>query len=247
MSYSEVLARMYDGDYEHFRNPSGDVEFYVEEARRAGGPVLEFACGTGRILIPTAKAGVEITGVDLSEPMVQRLRSKLPEADVHVGNMGDYVVGRKFKLVTIPFRAIAHIVEPDDQVAMFENMRRHLAEDGRLIFDFFHPHLGKLAGPQEEALHFEREENGAAVRRYGVGTPHPWKQLLEVTLRWEIERPDGSVEHLREGLEMRWYYRFELEHLLKRAGLEIEHLWGGFDRSEFGPESNEMIFVAKAA
>ena len=238
---------MYDGDYEHFRNPSGDVEFYVEEAKRAAGPVVEFGCGTGRILVPTARAGVEITGVDYSDTMLGILRDKLPDADVHIGDLRDFDVGRKFKLVTIPFRAIAHIIEAEDHVRLFENMRRHLAEGGRLIFDFFQPNLGKLAQPREEFMHFERKEDGNTIRRYSIANTHPWKQLLAITFRWEIEGPGGEVEELTEEFDMRWFYRFELEHILKRAGLEIESLWGGFDRSPLGPESSEMIFVARAA
>jgi len=244
-----AIARFYDGDYAHFRTPSGDVGFYVEEALGSGGPVLEFGCGTGRILIPTAEAKIAITGVDASEAMLSQLRAKLPGADVHVGDMRDFDAKRRYALVTIPFRPIGHVIDAEDHVRLFANMRRHLAPEGRLIFDFFHPKLAYLAAPRPEKLDFERVEGEKRIRRYSSAVPHVSRQVNDVTLRWEIEDREGRIEHqrYRTVFPMRWFYRFELEHALARAGLRVEALYGGFDRSAFGDDSPEMIFVARAA
>lgn len=242
-----AIARFYDGDYDHFRTPSGDVAFYVDEAVRSGGPVLEFGCGTGRVLVPTAAKGIAITGVDASETMLSRLRTKLPKPDVHVGDMRDFDAKRRFALVTIPFRPIAHVVETKDHVRLFANMRRHLAPGGRLVFDFFHPKLAMLAAPQPEKLGIDRVEGGKRIRRYWSAVPHVSRQVNDVTLRWEIEDAEGRIEHASTRFEMRWFYRFELEHVLGRAGLEVEALYGNFDRSPFSDDSAEMIFVARAA
>jgi hypothetical protein len=125
-------------------------------------------------------------------------------------------------------------------------MRRHLAPEGRLVFDFFHPKLAMLAAPQPEKLGIDRVEGGKRIRRYWSAVPRVARQVNEVTLRWEIEDADGRIEHARTGFEMRWFYRFELEHLLGRAGLEVEALYGNFDRSPFSDDSPEMIFVARA-
>lgn len=241
-----AIARFYDGDYAHFRTPSGDVAYYVDEAVRSGGPVLEFGCGTGRILIPTAEKGVAITGVDASEAMLAQLRAKMPRADVHKGDMRDFDAKRKFALVTIPFRPIAHILDAEDHVRIFANMRRHLAPKGRMIFDFFHPKLEYLAAPRPEKLDFERIEGDRKIRRYSSAVPHASRQVNDVTLRWEVEDGEGRIEHSRTGFEMRWFYRFELEHILARAGLAVEALYGGFDRSALEDGSAEMIFVARA-
>jgi SAM-dependent methyltransferase len=242
-----VIARFYDGDYAHFRTPSGDVAFYVEEAQRSKGPVLEFGCGTGRILIPTAEKGIAVTGVDASEAMLSQLRAKLPSADVHLGDMRDFDAKRRFALVTIPFRPIAHVIEAKDHVRLFANMRRHLAPGGHLVFDFFHPKLEYLAAPRPEKLDFERTEGKKRIRRYSSAVPHPSLQVNDVTLRWEVEDGEGRIEHAKTEFEMRWFYRFELEHILARAGLEVEALYGGFDRSPLADGSTEMIFVARAA
>jgi len=238
------LARFYDGDYLVFRTPCGDVDFYVQEAVRSGGPVLEFGCGTGRILIPTAEKGIRITGVDGSERMLSHLRSKMPDADVHLGDMRDFDAGRRFALVTIPFRPIAHVLDANDHVRLFSNMCRHLAPEGRLIFDFFQPNPAYLSAPRPERLDFERIEAGLKIRRYSKAVPHVSRQVSDVTMRWEVEDADGRIEHRKTEFEMRWFYRFELEHVLARAGLEVEALYGGFDRSPLGDGSAEMIFQA---
>jgi SAM-dependent methyltransferase len=241
------IARFYDGDYAHFRTPSGDVAFYVEEARRAKGPVLEIGCGTGRILVPTAEAGVQVTGLDASEGMLAQLRGKLPSAAVHVGDMRDFDLKRRFALVTIPFRPIGHVTEAEDHVRLFANVRRHLAPSGRLIFDFFHPKLAFLCAPRPEKLDFERVEGTKRIRRYSSAVPHVSRQVNDVTLRWEVEDEGGRIERTEtERFPMRWFYRFELEHVLARAGLRVEALWGNFDRSPFRDDSPEMIFLARA-
>ncbi|MHC4970860.1 MAG: class I SAM-dependent methyltransferase [Planctomycetota bacterium] len=244
--YTDVIARMYDQDYAELRTPSGDVAFYVEEAERGGGPVAEFGCGTGRILIPTLEAGLEAVGVDVSPEMLERVRAKRPDAEVFVGDMRDHDLGRTFALVTIPFRALSHIEEIDEHVRVFRNLRHHLAPEGRLVFDVFHPRPDLLVEPHEER--FEREVDGRKIRRLGRSTPERSRQRIDVVFRWEIEDAAGTiVEEHTARFSMRWFHRYELEHALARAGLEIEALYGDFDRSAFRDDSPEMIFVAKPA
>jgi SAM-dependent methyltransferase len=241
---------MYDDDYGRERTQSGDVALYLDEARRGGGPVVEFGCGTGRVLLPVAEAGIEIAGVDNSPAMLEKARAKLEGRDLpaslHLGDMVDFDLGRTFALVTIPFRAFAHVLEAKDHVRLFQNMRRHLAPGGRLIFDFFHPKLALLATGQKDWLDMEREEDGRKIRRYASATPHAATQINDIRFRWEIEQPSGEIERLESSFKMRWFYRFEIEHLLERCGLEIESLYGDFDRSPMRDDSPEMVFVARA-
>ncbi|MGH7321062.1 MAG: class I SAM-dependent methyltransferase [Candidatus Rokuibacteriota bacterium] len=252
---ADVIARMYDGDYAAMRTPSGDVGFYVEEARRAGGAVLELACGTGRILIPTARSGVEIAGIDRSAGMLARARQKLAaepaevrgRVTLHEGDMCTLDLRGRFSLVTIPFRPIAHVLEIEQQLALFANARRHLASDGRVVFDFYHPDPALLVGPQEERLDLEREEDGRRIRRFSTTRPRLAAQVMEVTFRWEIEGLSGEVTEQRVEFPMRWYHRFELEHLLARCGLRVIELYGDFRRRPFADGAGEMVFVARAS
>ncbi len=250
----DLFAPLYDGDAEVLRAPSGDISFYVEEARRCGGPVLELACGTGRVLLPTARAGVEAVGLDASRGMLERLRAKLPAEPAEVrarvevveGDMESFDLHRRFSLVTVPFRSIGHLLEIDAQVRFLETVRRHLLPGGRLAFDFFHPDLARLAAPQPERLDLEREEGGRRVRRHSSTVPRAARQVLDLSVRWEIESPGGEVEEVRMGLPIRWFHRFEIEHLLARCGLEVEAVYGGFDRRPFEEGAGEMVFLARA-
>jgi SAM-dependent methyltransferase len=129
-----------------------DVGFFVDLAREAGGPVLELGCGTGRVLIPTSHAGIDVTGLDLSPQMLAVCRRKLQdESDavrsrVHLiqGDMRRFDLSRQFRLVTIPFRPFQHLIEVEDQLACLDCIRRHLDDDGKLVVDVFNPSLTAL-------------------------------------------------------------------------------------------------------
>lgn len=235
------IVRFYDDDYDFFRTPSGDRDFYVEEAKRANGPVLELGCGTGRILAPTAAAGVDITGVDLSPGMLARARGKT-DAELIEADMCTVDLGRRFALITIPFRAIAHLDDMADHVRLFENVWRHLADDGRLIFDFFQPRMDFLVAPRPWNCSIERTDaEGRRVQRYDKMTPHPWRQVSDIAFRWEVD----GVEAGRSEFTMRWFFHYELHHLLARCGLAVEAVCGDFERGPFDENSKEQIFVAR--
>ena len=140
--------------YDHMEAYSSrpDVGFFVELAQESRGPVLEVGCGTGRVLIPTARAGVEIVGLDLSpsmlavcreglaaEPAEVQARVQLVEAD-----MRDFDLGREFALATIPFRPFQHLTTVEDQIACLHAIHRHLRPGGRLVLDIFNPYLPAL-------------------------------------------------------------------------------------------------------
>ncbi|MBO0723689.1 MAG: class I SAM-dependent methyltransferase, partial [Blastocatellia bacterium] len=125
MNYYEraFVAEFYDHvtPYHHRQ----DVDFFVELARQSAGPVLEIGCGTGRVLIPTARAGGEITGLDLSSSMLAVCREKLalepPEVRERVrlmmGDMREFALAREFSLITLPFRPFQHLITTDDQIS----------------------------------------------------------------------------------------------------------------------------------
>jgi SAM-dependent methyltransferase len=252
MSYAngeESIARMYQGDYEVFRRVA-DVAFYVEEARRRGGPVAEFACGTGRVLVPTVRAGVEIAGIDVSPAMLAQARANLAAeglvAELFEGDMRTVDLGRRFRVATLPFRPLQHMIDIEDQLAALANIRRHLEPGGTLLLDVFQPDLARIGGGRgEERLDLERSgARGRTVRRYSRSVSQPWRQVLHVTMRWEIQPGD---EELRADFEMRWFTQAEMQHLLARTGYALEAVYGSFDRSPVGPESGELVFVARAA
>jgi SAM-dependent methyltransferase len=254
--YAEV-AEYYD--FVPAYRERADVDFYVEAARASGGPVLEVGCGTGRVLIPTARAGIEIVGLDGSPQMLQVCRRRLlqepPDVQARArlleGDMRRFTVDRTFALVTIPFRPFQHLVTVNDQLACLTSIRRHLTDDGRLVFDIFNPSLNMLVTkPVGEEFDSDPEvdmDDGRRVYRRGKIVAHDrFTQVTQHELIYYISHADGRSERLVHAFSMRNTFRFEAEHLLIRAGYEIEHLYADFDRSPYGSKyPGELIFVAR--
>jgi SAM-dependent methyltransferase len=236
-----------------------DIAFYVDAAKESGGSVLEIGCGTGRILIPTARAGINIVGLDASPSMLAECRNRLTNesaevqshAELVTADMRGFDLGRTFKLATIPFRPFQHLITVDDQLSCLRSIHRHLADGGELIFDLFNPSLEALANrPLGEVFADEPEfvvpDGRRVVRRHRIAAHDRFAQVNEVELLYDITHPNGRQERLVHAFQMRYLFRFEAEHLLVRAGFEIEHLYAGYDKSPFGSAyPGELIFVAR--
>lgn len=236
-----------------------DISFYVEAAAKSGGPVLELGCGTGRILIPTARSGIEIAGLELSVGMLEacrrRLQAEPPEVRGRVslqrGDMRDFDLGRSFRLVTIPFRPFQHLVTVAEQLACLAAVRRHLEPDGRLVFDIFNPWIHALAKPADgaetdEEPPFTLPDGRSVVRRHRMLERDLIGQVNSGELVYHVTHPDGRVERLVHAFQMRCIFRFEAEHLLARAGFAVEQVYADFDRSPYGSRyPGELIFVAR--
>ena len=235
-----------------------DVEFFVDEARKTGGPVLEIGCGTGRVLIPTARAGIEIMGLDLSDHMLDRCRANLSSESDEVrsrvklvkGDMRSFDLGRQFLLVTLPFRPFQHLTTVEDQLSCLASARAHLSDGGRLILDLFNPKLEVLVADDlgkeiDEGLEFPTPDGARVRRKHRVTRRDLANQIVYSELIYYITHPDGREERLVHAFPMRYLFRFEAEHLLARAGFRIEAVYSDYDRSEFGSKyPGELIMVA---
>ncbi len=238
----------------------GDVEFYVEEAQKAGSPVLELGCGTGRILIPIAEAGVSIVGLDRSpamlavaqrnlatlEPKVRR-RAKLVE-----GDMRSFTLGRRFNLILIPYRAFLHLLTVEDQKQALTRIRAHLADGGRLILNIFDPRLDIIAahmGPLGESLkkddEFVQFETGHRVVVWDSRQYDPERQMIEQYFIFEELDAQGRViAKTYSAYTIRYIYRYEMQHLLELCGYHVEALYGDFVRGPFR-YGGEQSWVAR--
>jgi SAM-dependent methyltransferase len=241
-----------------------DVAFYVEEATRAGGPVLEVGCGTGRVLRPTARAGVTVTGVDASAAMLARCRERLAAepADVRArvtlrdGDARDLSLGAAdgapFALATAPFRVLQHLVTVDEQLRALTSVARHLAPGGRFVFDVFNPHYGAMVADRSAEAEDTAETplpGGRTLRRTARVVRVRWtEQVSEVELVYYVaERPGAAPARHVQAFDMRWYTPAELTHLLARAGFRVEAVYGGFDRSPLTDASPEQVVCAVRA
>ena len=250
-SYGPLEARYYDATYALLRDPAGDAAFYLALARETGGPVLELGCGTGRVLLPIARAGIAAVGVDRSAEMLAVLRKKAPPTTLRLvpASMTDFDLGpERFRLVFSAFRALQHLCSVDEQLACLARVRRHLAPDGLFAFDVFSPDLRRLADPdiaEQEDARFA--DDGDEVIRYVRTVPDPAAQVIQVRFRYERRRGERVMGDDVVEIPMRWFTRWELEHLLARAGFAIVACYGGFDRRPYDRTAPDIVVVARAA
>lgn len=237
----------------------GDVEFYLASAEAADGKVLELGCGTGRVLIPLARAGQEVRGLDLSRHMLSRCRAKLHAEPPQVrerarlvqADMRDFAFDDRFALITTPFRPFQHLLDPEDQLACLRCANEHLAPGGRLVLDLFQPDPRLLAGERnmEETVDFAdvpMPDGGRFTCSHRIAAFHLARQYNDVELIYDVTRPDGTTERLVHAFPFRYFFRYEVEHLLARSGFRIADLFGDFDCTPLNDESPEMIFVAES-
>ena len=259
MNTEEYAATAEFYDYVGPYQPRPDVAFFVEAAQASGGPVLEVGCGTGRVLIPTARAGVSIYGIDLSPYMLDVCERRLEQEPAEVQNrvqldqadMRDFDLGQTFQLITIPFRPFQHLIEVEDQIACLRCIQRHLADDGRFILDLFNPSLAVLAREltgeeHDDSPEFTMLDGRRVQRRSRVVKRDVFKQYQDVELIYYVTHPDGRTERLVHAFPMRYLFRYEVEHLLRRCGFVVEALYADYDKSSYGTQyPGELIFVAK--
>jgi len=258
-SYNEYAATadLYDQVTPYASRP--DVPFFVEAAKESGGPALELGSGTGRVLIPIAREGIAITGLDLSTDMLAVCRKKLEaeaeevQARVQLveGDMQDFKLKERFRLVTMPFRPFQHLTTVEDQLACLDCIRLHLAEDGKVIVDVFNPklealvaeNLGEEMTPEPE---FTMPDGRKVIRKHKIVSRDWVNQIQQIELIYYVTHPDGRQERLVQAFPMRYFFKFEMEHLLARAGFEVEQLYSDYDKSPYGAKyPGELIFVAR--
>ncbi|MBN1641305.1 MAG: class I SAM-dependent methyltransferase [Anaerolineae bacterium] len=256
MTEYDAFAESYDLEYGQYR---GDLEFYTALASQAALPVLELACGTGRVTIPIARAGVPITGVDSSVGMLVRAREKadaiggLPVTWVE-GDMRTFALEQRFGLAIIPARSFLHLLTPDDQKAALRNIHTHLIAGGRLAINFFVPNLQRIAEISASALRgalqlddeYVDPLSGQRVIVWHSQSYDTYRQRIHV--RFVYERVDDAgavIARQHKSYTLCYIHRNEMQHLLELCGYAVDALYGDFAGSPFGPDSKEMVWVAR--
>jgi SAM-dependent methyltransferase len=224
-----AISRLYDA---WSASVTEDVEFYVEEARAAGGPVVELAVGTGRIAIPVAKAGVHVIGVDASAGMLEVAReyaaAEAVVLDLREGDLREPPVPERVPLVLIPFRSLLHMTTEADRLRALRAARELLRPGGRLVFDVFAPSPADVEDTHGRWL--EREP--------GIFERADWDQD-ERTLTLSVRRGEEASTML-----LAWLSPAEWRLLLDRAGFDVEAQWGWFDRRPYAG-GEDVVFAAR--
>lgn len=252
-----VLAKYYDGAYAAM-NDLIDVPFYVDLAQDIGGPVLEIGCGTGRVLLPIARAGITIHGVDSSLPMLGILREKIERGPPDVrervrtdhGDMRDFRLEKKYPLVIIPFRPMQHVHSVEEQVRALTAAAFHLDEKGILAFDVFYPKFETLqARLGEEILEIEWPDPSVPtriVRRYyrkdAVDKIH---QSYTLTFLLRTYEGGDLIGEESESLTFSYYTYPHLRALFLLTGLEVVQEYGSFGKAPLDNSATDMIFLLR--
>jgi len=246
--YPDVVARFYDAVYAQVRD-GVDNDYYLSQMAEAGGPVLEIGVGTGRLLAAALARGVDAYGVDLSPTMVERCREKLPGEDrdrVWVGDGVSLKTERRFSLVVAPFRVLSHVPALDDQIRFLESVHDALRPGGLFVFDLYVPSLTLLLEGLPEICDFDGEHApGKRLRRFVSSTPADLaRQTNHVRMRFVWDEDDGEQGEDWE-FDMRFFFRFEIEHLVARSRLELVSLHGDFDGGALTADSREYLVVCR--
>ncbi|MBI4495137.1 MAG: class I SAM-dependent methyltransferase [Chloroflexi bacterium] len=246
------IAPFYDWEHAGFQD---DIPLYRAFARRCGGPVLELACGTGRVLLPLAEE-VEIEGLDASAAMLAIARAKLraaglkPErARVHQADLLSFQLGRRFGMAFIALDSFGLLLRRRDQVAALRRAREHLAEGGLLLVDVSNGNL-RGGGPSSEFSHqlsAPFPPSGHLLAKFIASETDVAEQLDTLTYFYDETLESGTVKRVVATLALRYFGRFELELLLEQGGFTVEELYGSYDLQPFGPTSERLIAVARRA
>ena len=246
-------AEVYDSVYSYVRD---DIPFYIEAARQAGGPVLELGCGTGRVSLPMAEAGIDVVGLDFSNAMLDVARCKMGRLapgggalTLHCADMRDFSLDSRFKLITIPFRGFLSLLTVDDQLRTLENIKRHLAPGGKLVFNIFVPDLNMLVQEGDVPYHFRDvtvAETGRRIVLWHQSRYDNHNQIVNARIIAEALDDEGAVvRRLYRDFQLRYVYRWEMHHLLRACSFEVLALYGDFDGSPFDESSSEMVWVVR--
>jgi SAM-dependent methyltransferase len=209
-----------------------DVGFYLEEARRSGGPVVELGVGTGRIAVPIAADGIPVIGVDSSRGMLEVCARRATLAgvslDLRVGDLREPPVTERVPLVICPFRSLLHMRSDDDRGRVLASVRELLLPEGRFVFDVFTPGAEDIAQTHDRWL--EREP--------GIFEHAVWDETAR-TLTLTVRGPDGETT-----MALAWLAPYEWRVLLESAGFDVEACYGWFDRTPF-TGGDDTVWIAR--
>jgi SAM-dependent methyltransferase len=237
-------ARHYDA---LFPGPN-DLPFYRRHIATSGGPVIELACGSGRLTIPLAADGVEITGLDQSSSMLEAARRRAAQENVqasfHQGDMRNFDLGQKFNLIFISTNSFCHLLDLDGVESCLRTARNHLAPEGRFIIDIFTPSARMLARSESEAASVGEYDDPDGKGRIFVIETHHYNVATQVNhSTWRFTNRDTG-ESWQQPFNLRMFYPQEIDALLHYNGFTIENKFGWYDETPYGEGAPKQLIVS---
>ena len=235
-------ANIYDGMNTHI----DDLLFYKRWLpKNKDVCILELCCGTGRLTIPIAQEGYDISGVDYTASMLEQAKVKAAGAGLEIefieADIRTLDLQKKYDLVFIPFNSIHHLYKNEDLFQAFEGVKNHLKKEGVFLLDCFNPDIQYLA----------ESENGQRLTAEYT-TCDERKVLIKQTMRYEKATQINRIKwhywingefHSVQNMDMRLFFPQELDSYLQWAGFEIVHKFGSFEEEVFNESSEKQIYV----
>ncbi|MCL2772126.1 MAG: class I SAM-dependent methyltransferase [Oscillospiraceae bacterium] len=248
-------AWLYDVDDRD--NLHDDIQFYVDYAKSYNcGNILELACGTGRVTISLAAEGLDITGLDLSDEMLDVFRQKLDKLDDKVrnrieivhGNMADFNLTKKFDLIIMPFRAFQALTDEKDIENSLNCIKNHLTNNGIFIINVFNPYPDRMnenwCYPEEVQWERLDENTGNYVVKKSSGDKIDLQnRIIYITFVYEVKDKTGNISSFEDKLKLKYHYEHQLEDIIVKAGLKIKEKFGWYDKTSIQDANRELIFV----
>jgi SAM-dependent methyltransferase len=249
--YAEI-AELYD--LEHLPYDE-DVEFYASFIEAAGDPVLELACGSGRLLVPIARAGYRVTGLDSSASMLERAKTLLQAQELsakvtlYLGSMEDAssAPGGPFGVAIIALNSLMHLTTQPEQRACLRSVLAALDPRGQLLIDVLNPTPETLRGFDHALTHdgVWHRPDGVRVDKFSARRVYSATQRIETELLYDLTGQDGSVKRVATSYAMRYLHSSELELMLELAGFAEWQIYGSYDLDPFTDHSDRLIVAAE--
>lgn len=248
-------ANLYD--YDARNTAKDDIPFYIEYAKKVTGDILELGCGTGRLTIPLAKENFKIYGLDLSEPMLGVIRSKIESLPVEIKknikithqNMASFKLDNKFGMIFIPFRTFQSLTSNEEQISCLKAVYDHLNDDGIFIVDVFKP-KGKIDRSwinKNEVKNWETVDtanNLKIVRKEIRDEIDVENQIIYPVLIYYVTDNNGTTKKYTEKLSLKYYYEDQIKELLRSNGFEIIEEFGYYNKIPIS-NGSEIILVCR--
>lgn len=251
MEQFDLYARFYDLDYAEFDD---DLHMIQQFAARCGSPVLELGCGTGRLLLPLARSGYQVTGIDGSAAMLEIARRKVAavrledQVTLLQQDMREMDLPGRFNLAFAAVNTFLHMMTAGEQLVALAEIRQYLNPGGLLLLDLFNPDLDRLLDSNGQVVLdkvMTDPDTGHQVMKFRTQRADQGCQTIHITLMMDEVDGEGRVQRTLFPFSLRYLFRAELELLLRHAGFEVEAIYGSYDLDEFSGDSDKMIAVAR--
>ncbi|WP_431157866.1 class I SAM-dependent methyltransferase [Winogradskyella poriferorum] len=237
-------ASIYDG----MNNFIDDLDFYTRWlTKRKNAKILELCCGTGRLTIPLAKAGCDISGLDFTSTMLNKAKEKALNQRLDIpfieGDMRTFELNTTYDYIFIPFNSIHHLYNNEDVFKMLSAVKKHLNDDGKFIFDCFNPNIKFISEGEKHLREISNysTDDGRQVTIKEIMSYESASQINRIDWHYYINGAFNSIQKL----DMRMFFPLELDEYIKRGGFKIVHKFGSFKEDPFSSVSEKQIFICQ--